>query len=202
MSDDDPKLYLVVDRDEHGIIKNMRLASDLDSLQSNPAPAGEATRKEVEPQKDAISGVKTGFASLLDEIETAMDSYRTLDTTMAFVSGFSRMLFDKLSLAPVMQRYCKIISNVDGREVLGFDLSHIGEITSALRQFTSSVTGARKIPDLALMGLVSEYDVLITKLIGECVSVRPEALSSMARGYTYKELSKILVLEGRAGWAG
>jgi hypothetical protein len=71
------------------------------------------------------------------------------------------------------------------------DVGHLGAINRRLEQSYAISAGVTKLPGLFLLGLVSAYDVFLSKLIRAILMTKPELLSSSERNIFFKDLMEV-----------
>lgn len=93
------------------------------------------------------------------------------------------------SVKPLLEKYAEKSFEDQHRTIYSFDRSHLRDIISSLRNAQLGASGIRQLPRLLLIGLVSEYDVFLHKLIRAGIASQEGLVARIDRSLSLKELA-------------
>jgi hypothetical protein len=186
------KLYLVVLKDKTGRPGiNYALHSKLKDEQATIAPHGAKPdeKNKSKPEKNDDDSAKSSvFLDLMQDTGREMEVFRSLEFVLAFLLTASPSIQFMSTVVPTLKKIAREEQGSDDRTIYSFDPRNAGEVVRALRRATNGIRAASQFPHLALIGLVSAYDVMLQKLLLLIFRNEEKTGSSISRSLKLKDL--------------
>lgn len=182
------KAYFVLTK-----LEKMNFASGV-GLALNLEDAKNFNNKKIKKQKKKPSlqneneAKKSAFAKLSNEILHTLRAFRALDDWATVLSVLRIEMQLAAKIKPQLEKCAQKISDDSERAVYEFDRIYLPTFAKLLKQTHDASRAVSHFPRLMLIGLVSEYDVFLQKLIRTALSVEKGPIQSIERALTPKEL--------------
>jgi hypothetical protein len=192
-SEDQPKtFYLKFERSEDGEIDGTVISVDLptdlkkEAAQEKPEKAEE----KAEPDKDDFANVEKAFTSAMDGYSNFIPLTLQVAPHLAYKIGFN-------SLEKVAKQRGRVVADLtrDNVEVFALDIEHWHECAVLREKMQISVKGARHLPEIMLIGLVSVYDAMLGRLLKAVFNKHEEIVFTSEKTIKFSDLVKYASVE-------
>jgi hypothetical protein len=147
-----------------------------------------------EKPKRFISDKHT-FVGLQKEVSRTIERHLALDQLMGVLDRSKVEFQFAFKIEPTLAKYATQVFEDQTKKVFEFDRVHTREIAQSLRQATEGIAGMRQLPRLLLIGLISEYDVFLHRLIRVGLASQEGIVSRIDRSLSLKELKQFATIE-------
>lgn len=147
-------------------------------------PPGEA----VEPNKPSVTKTAKGFENLTKDFLNAMEVFYRLVPAISAFSPIEGIIQLHGAIYELIRKEGAIIEKDEHFEFFQVDRDLIAQIDRAAETVRAVRVGWNSLPNMLLMGLVSSYDVFLSKLIRLIFITKPETLSSSERNISFRDL--------------
>ncbi|WP_398473272.1 hypothetical protein, partial [Tardiphaga sp.] len=184
-----PLGYLTVFKQNNGrqLHGAFAFSPSIDAAKEIPFPEIKREEIEREPTTDSSS---MSFKAIQNELAGAVSRHRSLNKLMGLLDGAAMDLQFSFSIRPVLMKHATLSHEDPERSVYSFNPAHFPEIMQAIGEGADGIQGINQLPGLLLIGLVSEYDNFLRKLIRVGLSTQPALLSKIDRAMSLKEISQ------------
>jgi hypothetical protein len=185
--------YLVVykDKKDSRISGDFAMVETLDLAQKSKADVQEES-KRAEPDRPIV---EDSFAAIQMELSSAVARHRALDKVMAMLGVTAVDIQFAFAVGPTLKKHATLVEDGGDRMIYSFDRASARDVIVSIREAASGVSGIGQLPRLLLIGLVSEYDVFLRKLIKVGLATQVGLLSRVDRSLTLKELAEFSTIE-------
>jgi hypothetical protein len=189
MADEQPTSYFIALLNKDGQQSGVIMSPDVERLNNPPAASEEQkTTKTPPPPKDT-----NNFGAVFDWFESTIDTYRNFLDFMIALAPMASNLIAARTMADFAQSKGKKREDLSNSERVVFEMdnSTIREWRVYREETEAGLRGAKHLPEVMLIGLVSAYDAFLGKLLRVVFSRFPEmVLGSDDKTITLAELSK------------
>jgi hypothetical protein len=161
------------------------ISFDEKRLPSNPAPAKEAVDA---PEKTAVA--PESFEAVFRRYASVMRTYRNfLALTLELVPAISNTLSDKRISEFAKQRGAKRtdLTNAD-RTVFELPMHSFQEFMMQHREIRAAMDGAKHLPEVMIIGLVSAYDAFLSQLVRVVFDLNPGIVFTSDKSIKFSDL--------------
>ena len=166
-------------------------SADVLSITDNLDEAKSASIPKLEKSPDGPRKPvddKNTFASLQRDVTRTIRKHLALDHLMSVLDGLKGDFQFVFKIDPTLKKYGAVVFEDETRKIFEMDNAHISELTRSLRDATEGVRGIQQLPRLCLIGLISEYDVFLHRLIRTGLAAHEGNLARIERSLSLKEL--------------
>lgn len=150
------------------------------------------TKTKTEKKEDIPMDVPREFQGVLRSFITIMDSYRNfIPLTVSFANYLSASIVEKRIKKFVEEKGEERtdLSNKD-RSVYEIDWNCYREFSIINEEMTAAVAGAKNLPEILLIGLISSYDAFLTSLLRVVLFKQSTIFFTSSKSITFAELSE------------
>ena len=162
----------------------------------SPDPAAfsqpHSLKEQSTPKTKASTDTKSDFSNVFRGFVTTMESYRkfiplTLGLAPVLATSIADSLIGKFVQAKGQER-----PDLSGEKILVYelDISCYREFSILDERVISSLEGTKHLPEIMVMGLISSYDALLTRLLKVVLNRHGEIFFTTKKSITFAELLK------------
>jgi len=193
MSKRDPrKFYISLEKKSDGTFRKLKVSMGL--------PDDEEIAKEPEaktPQAEEKQDQKSEFANVLKTFQSALDGYRDfIPLTLWMAPHLAHQIgFNNIS-SLAERRGSKLVERCsDNTTVFELDMEYYNECSVLTNNLNVAIGGAKHLPEVMLIGLVSVYDAMLSRLLNVVFRKREEIVLTSEKTIKLSELSSLGSIE-------
>lgn len=186
------KLYVVVKRDGkvptgHAISSVKPSAEDIGNLFEDTSIVSKHSDDEVDTEQ---TKEKFGFSLIDQSFERSMSMYRDAVLSTLRISPMISASMIATRIERLVQKYGARIDDLCLETTEVYELEHhtIGVVLRMNDDANSAIEGARYLPQIAVIGLISAYDAFLSDLLRVVFTVRPEVIFTSDRELKFSDL--------------
>lgn len=154
-------------------------------------------KEDIDTAEDDEGGAEGSFEKVFNDFVSTMESYRRfIPFTLNLAPEVAKTLADRdlRKFAEDNGKKRKDLSN-EAISVYELDAKLISEVTMRHERIDAAVGGARVLPQVMVIGLVSAYDSFLAALLRVVVSRHEEIVLTSQKQLTFEELMKFSSIE-------
>nr|WP_156134843.1 hypothetical protein [Methylobacterium sp. ZNC0032] len=164
------------------------------SVSFNEESASKPTKKSQDPPSGTTSPKtpELNFKNVISDFISVMDTYRRfIPMTMSLAPHLSNVIAEKgiHDFARERGKSRPDISTTE-RLVYELDIDHMREFAIRQDQTIAAIEGAKHLPEVMIIGLISAYDAFLSKLLHVVIRQHEELILTSDKNIKFSELSK------------
>lgn len=172
-------------------VPELGLAASLEAARAL-APADRSPAKRPQDNQTPTSA----FEVLHKQIEKIAAKHRGLSSLIALLHLSMQDLNFMLHLKPDLQKYgADLVHSDTGREIYAVHNNHIPDVFNSIERMYASIEVTLQLPRLLLIGLVSDYDTFLQKLIRAALLAQPHKVKAINRSLQLADLPKFQTVQ-------
>ncbi|CCD93438.1 hypothetical protein BRAO375_2590001 [Bradyrhizobium sp. ORS 375] len=187
MGSDDDNFYIAINHPD-GNWRGFIVSPTLRQLEEGDSATSEKANLDSQP----VPGEQSSFKNVFSSFRSTMSTYRSfLNFMIAMAPAASAALAERTisEFAKTRGRKREDLSNTD-RSVFELTSSAYRQLLIHREEITAARRGAKHLPEVMLIGLVSAYDAFLGKLLRVVFDQHEELILTSEKNIKFSELSK------------
>lgn len=165
------------------------------SLEEAEAFTGQLNKPSAEVTSSPKDVDGKSFSSIQKEITAAIADHLALDGVMGILTQAGIDMQFMIFVRSKLQKFGNIVSESKDRSIYSFHKTREREVFDQIVGLNSTANGIAQLPKLLIIGIVSEYDVFLRKLIRTAIFYQKHAALQIDRSLSLKDLAAFSTID-------